>query len=42
MSSLKVYKRNSSFVDLSDLVADISSLGLSSALEKYYDKPLEK
>lgn len=42
MSSLKVYKRNSSFVDLSDLVADISSLGLSSALEKYYEKPLEK
>jgi hypothetical protein len=42
MSSLKVYKRNSKFVDLSDLVADISSLGLGNALEKYYDKPLEK
>lgn len=42
MSSLKVYKRNSNFVDLSDLVADISSLGLGSALEKYYDTHLEK
>ncbi|HET9774710.1 MAG TPA: hypothetical protein VFP25_06980 [Nitrososphaeraceae archaeon] len=42
MSSLKVYKRNSNFVDLSDLVADISSLGLGNALEKYYDKPLAK
>ena len=42
MATLKVYKRNSKFVDLSELVEDLSSLGLTDTLQKYYNKPLEK
>ena len=37
-----VYKRNTKFKDLSELVEELSSLGLTDTLEKYYNKPLEK
>jgi hypothetical protein len=42
MATLMVYKRNSKFIDLSELVEDLSSLGLADTLQKYYNKPLEK
>ena len=42
MAVLKIYKRNSTFMDLSDLVEEISRLGLVDALQKYHNKPLEK
>ena len=42
MAILRVYKRNSTFMDLSDLVEQISKLGLVDALQKYHNKPLEK
>ncbi len=42
MAKLKVYKRNSQFLDLPDLVGEISSLGLVEGLQKYYNQPLEK
>ncbi len=42
MATLSVYKRNSIFIDLSDLVGEVSSVGLLDTLEKYYDKPLER
>ena len=42
MAKLKVYKRNSKFINLADLVVEISSLGLVEALQKYYNLPLEK
>jgi hypothetical protein len=42
MATLRVYKRNSTFTDQSDLVEEISRLGLSDSLLKYYVKPLEK
>ena len=42
MATLHVYKRNSKFIDLSDLVEELSSLGLTDTLQKYYNKPLEK
>jgi len=42
MAALMVYKRNSKFIDLSELVEDLSSLGLTDTLQKYYNKPLEK
>ena len=42
MAKLKVYKRNSKFVDLVELVENMSSIGLIEALEKYYNKPYEK
>ena len=42
MATLRVYKRNSTFIDESDLAEEISRLGLNDALLKYYSKPLEK
>jgi hypothetical protein len=42
MAVLKVYKRNSTFMDLAELVDQISRLGLVDALQKYHNKPLEK
>jgi hypothetical protein len=42
MAILRVYKRNSTFMDLSDLVEEISRLGLVDALQKYHNKPLER
>ena len=42
MAILRVYKRNSTFMDLYDLVEEISRLGLVDALQKYHNKPLEK
>jgi hypothetical protein len=42
MAVLRVYKRNSTFMDVAYLVEEISSLGLVDALQKYYNKPLQK
>jgi hypothetical protein len=42
MAKLKVYKRNSKFIDLVELVGEISSIGLVESLKKYYNKPYEK
>jgi hypothetical protein len=42
MAILRVYKRNPTFMDLYDLVEEISRLGLVDALQKYHNKPLEK
>jgi hypothetical protein len=42
MAVLRVYKRNSVFMDVADLVEEISSLGLVEALQKYHNKPLQK
>ena len=42
MAILMVYKRNSKFIDLSELVEKLSSLGLTDTLQKYYDRPFEK
>ena len=41
MAVLSVYKRNSTFMDLAELVDQISKLGLVDALQKYHNKPLE-
>ena len=42
MAILRVYKRNSMFMDLATLVEEISKMGLVDALQKYHNKPLEK
>lgn len=42
MAILMVYKRNSKFIDISELVEKLSSLGLIDTLQEYYDKPFEK
>jgi hypothetical protein len=42
MAILRVYKRNVTFMDLANLVEEISRIGLVDALQKYHNKPLEK
>ena len=42
MAVLRIYRRNPTFVDLAELVGEISRLGLVDALQKYHNKPLEK
>ena len=42
MAVLRVYRRTSTFMDLAELVDQISRLGLVDALQKYHNKPLEK
>jgi hypothetical protein len=42
MAILRVYKRNSTFMDLANLVEEISRIGLVDALQKYHNKSLEK
>ena len=42
MATIHLYKRNSEFKDLSNLVEELSNLGLTDTLQKYYNKPLEK
>ena len=42
MATLRVYKRNSTFIDQSNLVEEMSRLGLSDSFLKYYNKPFEK
>ena len=41
MAKIRVYKRSPTFVELSDLVEEISNVGLTETLKKYYDKPFE-
>jgi hypothetical protein len=41
MATIKVYKRNTTFVDLSSLVEELSNMGLTDILKKYYNKPFE-
>ena len=38
---IRVYKRNSTFVELANLVEELSNIGLSDTLKKNYDKPFE-
>jgi hypothetical protein len=41
MAAIKVYKRNATYVDLSNLVEELSNIGLTEILKKYYNKPFE-
>ena len=41
MARIKVYKRNATFIDLSDLVEAIGNIGLTETLKKYYNQPFE-
>ena len=42
MAILRVYKRNSTFMDITQLIENLSHLGLTNALEKYFNKPIER
>ncbi|MEM2141184.1 MAG: hypothetical protein QXJ74_04575 [Nitrososphaera sp.] len=41
MAIIKIYKRNSTFVELSNLVEELANVGLTETLKKYYTKPFE-
>jgi hypothetical protein len=41
MAAIKVYKRNATYVDLASLVEELSNIGLTEILKKYYNKPFE-
>lgn len=41
MAKIRVYKRNATFIDLSDLVEQIGNIGLAENLKKYYNSPFE-
>jgi hypothetical protein len=41
MATIKVYKRNATYVDLASLVEELSNIGLTEILKKYYNKPSE-
>ena len=41
MANIRVHKRNTTFVDLADLVEEIGNIGLGEVLNKYYNKPFE-
>jgi hypothetical protein len=41
MATIRVHKRNSTFVELANLVEELSNIGLEQALKKYYNKPFE-
>lgn len=41
MATIRVYKRSPTFIELSDLVEEISEIGLAETLKKYYNKPFE-
>lgn len=41
MAKIRVYKRNATFVELSNLVEAIGNIGLTETLKKYYSPPFE-
>jgi hypothetical protein len=41
MATIKIYKRNATYVDLAHLVEELSNIGLTEILKKYYNKSLE-
>jgi hypothetical protein len=41
LAKIRVYKRNSTFVELSSLVEELSNIGLPDTLKKYYNEPVE-
>ena len=42
MAVLRIYKRKSAFIDVADMVEEISSLGLDDTLQKYHNKALQR
>jgi hypothetical protein len=41
LARIKLYKRNSTFVELSNLVEELSNIGLPDTLKKHYNEPVE-
>ena len=41
MAAVRIFKRNETFIELSNLVEELSNIGLTETLGKYYKKPIE-
>jgi hypothetical protein len=41
LPTIRVYKRNSTFIELPSLVEELSNIGLNDTLKKYYNEPFE-
>ena len=41
VAAVRIYKRNETFVEQSSLVEELSNIGLTDTLKKYYNKPRE-
>lgn len=41
MAAVRVYKRNETFVELTNLVEELGNIGLPDTLKKHYKKPVE-
>lgn len=41
MATIRLYKRNSTFIELTNLVEELSNAGLTDTLKKYYNQPLD-
>jgi len=41
LATIRLYKRNSTFVELPILVEELSNIGLHDTLKKYYNEPVE-
>ena len=41
MATIRLYKRNPTFVELPSLVEELSNIGLPDTLKKYYNEPIE-
>ncbi|MFL6366478.1 MAG: hypothetical protein ACJ719_14900 [Nitrososphaeraceae archaeon] len=41
MATIRLYERNSTFVELPFLVEELSNIGLPDTLKKYYNEPVE-
>ena len=42
VAAVRIYKRNETFVEQSSLVEELSNIGLTDTLKKYYTKPMER
>jgi hypothetical protein len=42
LAIIRLYKRNSTFVELPILVEELSNIGLPDTLKKYYNEPVER
>lgn len=41
MASVRIFKRNETFIELSNLIEELSNIGLIETLKKYYKMPME-
>jgi hypothetical protein len=41
LATIRLHKRNSTFVELPILVEELSNIGLADTLKKYYNQPVE-